>query len=113
MTIASNLFTSILNLRRLLKITSIPFELRKWLIRPAVAAMASGQITLLLYRYELFGSYIPQRVSLFVGITLACAAYTVLLFLLDCINPEDFEWMMRRIRGSSKQPKEATREVYD
>jgi stage V sporulation protein B len=113
MTIASNLFTSILNLRRLIKITSVPFELKKWLWRPAIAAMASGQITLLLYRYELFGSYIPQKISLFAGIGLACAAYTALLFLLECVSPEDFGWMMRRIRGSSKQPKQAVREVYD
>ncbi len=42
--IVSNLFTCTFNLRRLLKVTGIKFNIRAWLIGPALAAVAAGAI---------------------------------------------------------------------
>jgi len=110
MTVASNLFTSILNIRRLVKITKVRFEIKQWLIKPGIAAVASGQITLFLYRHGALSSYAP-RVSLFIGIAMACAAYIVLLFLLDCIKSGDISWIFERLRRGAAESKKAQAEV--
>ena len=95
MTGISNLFTSVLNLRRLVKVTAIDFHVRGWIIKPAIAAAASGQIIRLWYLSGL-ATLFSQRISLLVGILAICIAYFILLMVLDCIKSDEITHLLRR-----------------
>lgn len=112
MTVASNLFTSVLNLYKLLKITKVSFKVREWLFKPAIAAAASGQIIKLLYRYNFFSSF-GEKASLIIGITIACIAYLALLFMLDCINKHDIESIMNKFKNKQATPEKKHIGVYE
>ena len=101
---ASNLFTSVLNLHRLLRILPIRFRFNEWVVRPGIAAAASSQVIKTVYQYHFLQS-MDARFSLILGIVIVCAAYTLLLLFLGCVNTSDIEWVTNKLWPGAKQPK--------
>ena len=104
MVVVSNLFTSLLNLRRLLKITKISFRLNEWLLKPGLAAIAAGQGVKVLCSYFLF-----QRLAMWQGLALGllimALIYMAVLVSIGSVSQGDMNWITNRVKFSSKQPK--------
>lgn len=90
--VISNLMTSLLNLRRLLKVTTLHFNLRSWAVKPVVCALLCGWGVRWLYASGLCGSVV-------LCLLLLCAAYVAALLLSRCITREDVQWIGGLIRG--------------
>ena len=113
MTGISNLFTSIMNIRRLLKVTAIDFHIKNWFIKPAIAAAASSQLIRLWYLQGLSPIF-SQQISLALGITAICIAYFALLIVLDCIDLDEVLHILRRFNIlPERAAKYSSNEVYD
>ncbi|MDF2879112.1 MAG: polysaccharide biosynthesis protein [Clostridia bacterium] len=90
----SNLLTSSLNFNRLLEVTHLKIELSKWILKPALTAVAAGMFSKVYLNYFLKAhlSMLPQLV---IGITLTTVIYTFLLFLIECLTPPDMAWLKK------------------
>jgi len=97
MVVVSNLFTSLLNLRRLLKITDISMRVGDWIIKPALAALAASQGVRALYLYTAVDR-LPLWAGLGIGFAAICAIYAVALFSLGCVTKQDIAWAAERFR---------------
>ena len=101
MVVASNLFTSFLNIRRLLKITKIHFDFTLWIFRPALAALACSQIARVLSH----ASFMP-RLAFWPGlgarIFAVAAVYGVLMLGLGCLDRESLTWLREQLQRSQK-----------
>ena len=95
MTGISNLFTSVMNISRLVKVTAIDFQVRGWFIKPAIAAAAAGQIVKFCYLSGLSAIF-PQEIALFMGIAAICISYFALLLALDCIELGEITRLLQR-----------------
>lgn len=107
MVVASNLFTSVLNLRRLLKVTKIPLQLGNWIIKPVLAVAAAGQCVRAMCNLVLFQS-MPLISGLAVGLAALAAVYVLALFGVGSLSAEDFSWLWRRLKFSKKAPVQLT-----
>jgi len=105
MMIASNIFTSVLNLAKLLKITSVPFHLNDWVLKPVLAAAASSQIVAVFMNYGLFG-FFSERAELALYILITGIFYFFILLSIGSIRAEDFKWIISRIKSSPKKLRE-------
>jgi len=97
MVVVSNLFTSLLNLRRLLKITDISLRVGDWIIKPAIAALAASQGVRALFLYTALDR-LPLWVGLGIGFVVICAIYAGALFSLGCVTKRDITWAIKRFR---------------
>lgn len=104
MVVASNLFTSLLNLRRLLGVTQIRIRWREWIFQPALATLAAGQCCKALFNYRLLGS-LPMWQGLTVGLCLMSAIYIAVMFGIGALETGDLAWISNRVKFSSKAPK--------
>ncbi|MCL2088416.1 MAG: polysaccharide biosynthesis protein [Oscillospiraceae bacterium] len=86
--IVSNLFTSILNIKRLLKVTLVSFNIGDWLIKPTLAAMAAGTAVKLICRYTV-GEMFPLWITVIIGVAVMSLLYLLALFLMACIRKKD------------------------
>lgn len=88
----SSIVVSILNLHKLLSITSIMFDYSNWLVKPILSAIATG-----LTIHYVGNAYIFPYISVGKGVTLAITAliciYFCCLFILNCITTEDVHWI--------------------
>lgn len=110
MVVVSNLFTSILNLRRLLKITRLRMQLGEWVIKPGLAAMAAGQIVKVVCNFYLFDALSLWQ-GLALGLCLIALIYMIVLVSLGSIRAEDLAWIKNRMKLSTKPPKTALESV--
>jgi len=87
----SSIVVSVLNLHKLLTLTSIVFDYNNWLVKPILSAIATG-----LTIHYISSAYIFPYISVGKGVTLAITAliciYFCCLFILNCINAEDVRW---------------------
>ena len=104
MVVISNLFTSILNLRRLLKITDVRLRINDWVIKPSLAALTAVQGVRAVCNLYLFEA-LSLRQGLVVGFALILLIYTAALLSLECIGVHDFAWIAQRLRLSTKRSK--------
>ena len=102
MVVVSNLVTSLLNLRRLLKITRLRMRFNDWLIKPTLAAMAAAQGVRALYLYTGFGQ-LPLWASLVLGFGVIGIIYSAALLSLGCITRRDIAWAIQRFRPGPQQ----------
>lgn len=107
MVVASNLFTSLLNLRRLMKITTLRLRWREWIFQPVLAALAAGQGCKALIQYALIDS-LPLWAGLGIGLMLMAGLYLVVLIGLGALRKGDLTWILDRVRSSTKTPKMLT-----
>lgn len=90
--IGSNLFTSILNLRRLLKVTGVKPDYKNWMVKPAIAAAATGLLVRL--GCQLLSGYGFQGwLMIGAGCCITIVIYIVLLFALGCVKKKDLLWL--------------------
>lgn len=101
MVVASNLFTSFLNLRRLLKITRIHLQWREWFFQPALATLAAGQVCRVLMQY-FFSGHLALWQSLSIGLMLMTALYLIVLVGIGSLRSEDMDWIRKRLHVPSK-----------
>jgi len=101
MVAVSNLFTSVLNLRRLVRITHIPLRFGEWVAKPVLAALATCQMVRVLCNFYLFQA-LPIWLSLVIGVGVTGIAYIVILFSIGALAPEDFGWITHRIFSAKK-----------
>ena len=98
MVIVSNLFTSLLNLRRLLKITDISMRVGDWIIKPAIAALAASQGVRALVRYTAL-EQLPLWAWLSVGFVVISVVYAAALMSMGCVTKRDITWAIERLRA--------------
>ena len=88
----SSIVVSILNLHKLLTLTSIVFDYNNWLVRPILSAVATG-----LTIHYISNTCIFPYISVGKGVTLAITAlvciYFSFLFILNCVNSEDIRFI--------------------
>lgn len=106
MVVASNLFTSVLNLIRLLKITKIKMRLSDWVIKPVLAAVTAGQCVKAICNLYLFQTLSLWQ-GLLLGVFVIALVYTAALFAVGSVSPDDFSWIRQRLKIPSKHPKTA------
>lgn len=99
MVAVSNLYTALLNLRRLLKITRLHVRWGDWVLKPALAAAAAGQSVKVLCNFYLF-RHLPMWQGLAVGLAILTAAYGLVLLALGGVSGEDFQWFIDRLKLS-------------
>lgn len=104
MVVASNLFTSLLNLYRLIKITKIKLKWREWFFQPALATLAAGQGCKALFNYKLLEA-LPMWQGLIIGLILMTVLYLAVLVGIGSLKRSDMNWIFSRLKFSSKQPK--------
>lgn len=102
MVVASNLFTSLLNLYRLLKITKISLRFNDWICKPLLAALTASQALKAAYRYTVL-SALPIWLALILGIIVIAIVYGIVLFSVGSITREDVSWILRRFRPGPDQ----------
>lgn len=99
--IGSNLFTSLLNLHHLLKVTGMRLEVANWLAKPSLAAAASGVPSLLLYR--ILSGFLHDWAALCLCCIVASGIYFALLFPLGCIGKKEVKWFSACLRNQSSR----------
>lgn len=90
--IVSNLFTSLLNLRRLLKVTKVKFKWKNWIILPTVAAAAAAFPAKILYAF-FFDGLFPVWFCVCLCSVIVVMLYIGLLFAMKCITPGELHWV--------------------
>lgn len=101
MVMISNLYTPLLNLYRLLKVTHIRLKLGDWVLKPGLAALVTGQMARLAYNY-LLSPHMGMWQATIAGVALAVALFCVILFALGIVSPRDFKWIFSRLRRPGK-----------
>ncbi len=86
----SNLLTSFLNIRRLLKVTEVQWHWAQWIVFPLLSAATAVTATTLLLRLQIF-SNLGSIVGTISGILCVCGIYVVLLFPLGCVRLLEFK----------------------
>ncbi|MCL2580154.1 MAG: polysaccharide biosynthesis protein [Oscillospiraceae bacterium] len=97
MVAVSNLFTSTLNLARLLKITEVRLRINDWVIKPALAALAASQGVRALFTQTSLGQ-LPTWAVLAVGLAAMGAVYLAVLFSLGCLTGKDVAWAVKHFK---------------
>ncbi len=83
--VISNVLTSFLNTRRLLKVTGVKLQWGRWIVRPLLGAAAAVVLTQVVTRLPLF-TQTGGIVLTISGILCLCGIYCILLSLLGCIR---------------------------
>ena len=102
MVVVSNLFTSLLNLRRLLKITKVHLRVNDWIIKPALAALAASQGVRALFLHTALGR-IPAWGGLICGFAVIGVIYGAALLSLGCVTRKDIAWAVKHFRPGPRQ----------
>jgi len=110
MVIVSNLYTSILNLRRLLRITSLSLKFNDWVVKPVLAALAATQLARLASTYQIF-STLPLWGAITIGSLMIAFTYIVVLLSVGSVALSDFAWVIRRVKTSTRQPSATAEKV--
>lgn len=105
----SNIYTSMSSIARLLKVTTVSFNAKDWLIKPVLGALASALLFKGVFRF-LIPSGVNIWISLVLSILLICVCYAVLLILMRCITRSELQWIGRKMRApfSKKQGVDVT-----
>lgn len=83
--VVSNLMTSFLNLRRLLKVTSLHIPWDRWVLRPVLGAAVASAVAIFVAGLPFFRN-ISGMFSTLLGILCLCGGYVVLLFLTGAVT---------------------------
>ena len=85
--IISNLFTSLINLYRLLKVTCLPLDLNKWIFKPAISILLSSCISI--FFKDQFSKLFPSWLSILLLSLIIMITYIILLFNFNCIGNKE------------------------
>lgn len=90
--ILSNILTSSLNIRRLLKVTGLHIRWAAWIFKPLLAITTSMVLSYGLQKI-LAQANLPALAGIIVIAMVVVALYALLLFLFGCIGVQDIEWV--------------------
>lgn len=102
MVVASNLFTSLLNLARLMKITRISLRVNDWIFKPLLASLAASQTWKALCNYSALRD-IPMWQSLALGFLVISMVYGLVLISVGSVTRKDIVWILQRFRPRPEQ----------
>ena len=102
MVVASNLFTSLLNLARLIQITRISLRVNDWIFKPVLASMAASQTWKAICNYSILRA-MPMWQSLALGFLVIGVVYGLVLISVGSITRKDIVWIVRRFRPRPEQ----------
>ncbi|HOQ17692.1 MAG TPA: stage V sporulation protein B [Defluviitaleaceae bacterium] len=92
--IASSITVTLLHLGNVLKFTSISLDLNKWIIRPALAAAATGLTSKYILNHYLLSRF-SLKSSLFIVLVILALMYVFFLFLVQSITMEDIKLLRK------------------
>lgn len=99
MVIVSNVYTSVLNFHRLIKVSKIRIRLKTWLLYPIITAISCSQIT-----KAISNRFISNKTGmighLLFGITSLSLSYLVLNIIMGSINKQDFKWIWDKFKST-------------
>ena len=99
---ASNILTSTLNFNTLLEVTQIRIQLPAWYLKPGICAAAADVFSRFVLN-RLMPVGLTLSVQLFAGVGLALALYALLLFLVEALTFEDFNWLTAHLRPNAQK----------
>lgn len=88
--VISNLLTSFLNVRRLLKVTGVTMRWERWIVRPLLGACIASAFTLLITRLPLIYN-LTGIIPTIVGILCLCGVYVFLVSAFGCITGSELK----------------------
>lgn len=95
-TMASCIFTSLLNFNKLLCITQVTPQFANWLLKPTIAAaFASSYSRLIINKFFRYSLGLTSKVIL--GIVLIIFMYIPLLFIVQTITEQDLHWLKKQL----------------
>lgn len=105
----SNIYTSMSGIIRLLKVTTVSFNMKDWLLKPCVAALISAMFFKGIFRF-IIPTGINIWLSLILSIFLLCSSYIFLLVLTRCIHKNELRWIGKKLKAPAgkKQNKEVS-----
>ena len=92
---------SLLSLRRLVRVAEIHLDVMGWIIKPFLAAGASGSCVLLLFNL-LAPGLTANGLLLALEISLSVLLYIGCLFWIGCVTREDVRWFKKRFTNTPK-----------
>lgn len=105
---AGTVLNSLLSLRRLVKVAEIHLNVMGWIVKPFLAAGASGSCVLLFF--NIFASGLPVNgFTLALEISLSALLYIGCLFWTGCVTRQDIRWFKKRFTNASRTPPSAGR----
>jgi stage V sporulation protein B len=94
--IVSSVAVTLLHLGKVLKFTSISLDLNKWIIKPALAATATGLTSKYIMNNYLLTNF-SLSYSLFIILFILAISYVFFLFLLQSITVEDINIIRKNL----------------
>ncbi len=101
----SNIYTAMSSVLRLLKVTTLTFDLMDWLCKPILGAI--GATLLCKGICLLLPSGTNSWLSLGVSVLLITVCYLLLLILLRCITKSELQWIGKKLRLPAKRQDKA------
>lgn len=89
--LCSNLLTSLLNLQRLLRVTSLPFMWSPWLLKPLFSALVSGVALQFVFK-PVFANIDSMLIFTITGAIFVCFVYMLFLLLTGSVKISDFSF---------------------
>lgn len=86
--VISNVLTSVLNIRRMLKVTGVKLKLVKWIISPTIAVITAGAITAMLFRPIISRGILTFTILSGLSISVL---YFAFLFLTKTLTKQDIK----------------------
>ncbi len=104
--IISNLFTSLLNLYHLLKVTCLPLDLNKWIIKPTISILLSSCVSIF-FKNQL-SKLFPNWLTIFSLGLIIMVIYIVLLFSFNCIGNKEISFIKTcfKFKNKTNKPKQ-------
>lgn len=83
-----------LNLNKILNLTSMEYDIKNWLLKPCLSALAAGLTSNYVANHYIFNHF-DQRTGLIFSIALLGVIYLFFVFSLRCITKEDIHIIKR------------------
>jgi len=100
--ILSNILTSCLNVRRLLKVTGLRIRWGDWVLKPLLAAGTSVALESCLQRIPAVAG-LPAIPAIILFSAAVVLIYGFLLFLFGCIGVTDIRWIKQKIKPRDRR----------
>lgn len=108
--ILSNIFTSWLNIHRLLVVTNLRMQWGQWILKPLLAMAIAGAVAVGLQRI-LNGTSLTMLIVVAAASLGAFIVYAILVLLLGCITRDDLHWLNKGGSVGNSRGKNHTRHV--
>lgn len=95
---ASNLFSLVLSLRRLLKVTRLDLKVGNWIVKPILSIAGSGLIAILWMDFTGVNR-LPDIIYIVAGMLSVSILYFIFLVRCGCLTRNDFRWLRSIVKA--------------